>query len=254
MAGLKKVAAGDTTIPGDTWNEMVDLLASLKQQVDGVKGSRRHDQIKSSGLVKVVNDSEESFGQYHIVGLEEAAFEPVNDHAFKQNPPQFRVVPPDCSHVGKFAVLLEPLPAATESKSPAALAVASGVVQCRVRIDSDSHDYADISPDVLDGANLVSCEKGSAQILWRGGNQGNIYWCIVRLSNSLEAPCVSSVSTTTGTTVTTTTGTTAEACPPFDCGDECDVSLEVVTDVQCIGGAIVVTKTTICLRSDQVDL
>lgn len=59
--------------------------------------------------------------------------------------------------------------------------------------------------------------------------------------------------TGTGGTGTGTTGTTAPPCPPFICEGDCDVSLEVVTDVECVDGSIIVTKCTICLKSSQVD-
>lgn len=313
---LEKITAGDTSIPAETWNQMVDYVQALKDQALGVKGTRRKDDIKSPGLVKVITDHDEAFDQFNIVGLDEAAFPPGSspgstDVAFRQFPPQFRVVAPTCMHVGKFAVLLEPLAAKTEDVTPSALAVASGVVQCKVFIDSSSHQFADVDPS--DSSRLISCETGSAQILWKPViSVGHTRMCIVRLSNSGDTTCVSTTQTTveetteegttgegttgegttgegttgTGTTGegTTGTGTTDEGggsttttdegggstttteegggttttgeCPPFECGEECEVSLEVVTDVSFDTGTceLTVTKTTICLRSDQVDL
>jgi hypothetical protein len=56
----------------------------------------------------------------------------------------------------------------------------------------------------------------------------------------------------TGTTGTGTTGTVS--CPSFLCSGDCQVSFEVVTDVTCTDGSIVVTKATLCMSTNEVDL
>ena len=61
---------------------------------------------------------------------------------------------------------------------------------------------------------------------------------------------------TTGTFTTGTggTGTIDPACPPFLCLGACQVSFEVVTDVRCEDGNIVLDKATLCLGTDEVIL
>lgn len=58
---------------------------------------------------------------------------------------------------------------------------------------------------------------------------------------------------TTTTPTTGTTGTTTE-CPPFLCLGDCMVSFEVVTDVRCVDGNIVLDKATLCMSTAEVVL
>jgi len=82
------------------------------------------------------------------------------------------------------------------------------------------------------------------------------------VSTTTPEPGTTTGTTGTGTTVpppgtttpepgTTTTGETL--CPGFNCIGDCQVSFEVVTDIRCEDGNIIVDKATLCLSTTQVD-
>lgn len=314
MAEISRVSAGDESVPAASWNEIRAIVNQLKEQLLGNKVPKGTS-FKHSGIVKVLNVGGSTLDQFDVVGLREAAFDPTGGaRAFLQNPVVFKGSRPNCDHVGKFAVLLQPI-----KDGEVGLAIASGIAQVQIEIENEDHLFADITPD--DASKLTSCENGSAQILWHVPGTGK-RWSVVRISNSPDGPaCVSSTTTsmetTTGTTgteegttgtgttgegttgtgegssttttgeggtgssttttdeggggsSTTTTGeggtgtsatgegttTTTSECPVFDCSGECQVSIEVVTDVTfdldtC---ELTVTKSTICLPSSQVSL
>jgi hypothetical protein len=69
------------------------------------------------------------------------------------------------SHIGRFTVLLEPLPSGEIGKAPL-----SCICQARVNLTNDRYDRADIG----DGQTgyLESNLQGAARVLWRKSRSG----------------------------------------------------------------------------------
>ena len=89
------------------------------------------------------------------------------------------------SHLGNFAVLVEPVAA-----GDVGLAVVSGVVPVKVYMSSTAswpltgqswYDYADI--DDGQSGHLIARPYGGARILWLADTSGGEQWALVRIGN-----------------------------------------------------------------------
>lgn len=184
----RKVAQGDpVTFSASAWNGMLDAARTL--------AFSRHDRFsddrettRRSGIVLVKNETAADLPRRAVVGLDGPIFAPsVSEEAFLRDV-AFRGVEPDATHRDRFVILLEPAPGARVVR-----AFASGVCQARIDIVDQEHRFAVAEPGSTD--RLASAASGSAQILWREGDEGYGYetgeqWAIVRLGQSSGGPAL----------------------------------------------------------------
>ena len=205
MNSGKKAIGDPFQTSAKQWNEIIDAAEYVKtQRQTGITAGARQGNTRQAGIVKVKNIGPDR-SQFDIVGLPEPIFDPAEavELAEFRREVSFDARRPLCEHVAKFGVLLEPI-----NEDAVGLAVVSGVVQCLIEIDEESHRFADITP--LDATKLTSLATGgAAQILWKESGLGE-KWAIVRISNGIpDETCVSSSTTTdTSETSDTTSGTT----------------------------------------------
>jgi len=197
---LKKVQRGQPlTIPANTFNAFVDAALDyqkrkLSQQSTGMRSERQH------GIVLVRNDSGADRDRFDVLGVSGPVFDPATDpEAFKNYPAMTGVTPTEDDHLGKFVILLEPVPAGKLAR-----AIATGVVTARVDVPDEDYPYR--LADITDGsaANLTVAKIGSAAILWREGGIG-VQWALFRLANLPEPTLFPVNLTQTGGSQGTTT-------------------------------------------------
>jgi hypothetical protein len=129
----------------------------------------------TQALAMVQNDTGGDLDTGAVVGLDG----PLEDApttaplAFQNSELTFSgIAPADPDHVGKFAVLVDPIPTGAVGR-----ACIQGVVRVQVQIDdADVADWADI--DDGETGNLLAAASGSARILWRDGTGAGTAWCI----------------------------------------------------------------------------
>ncbi|MBN1910024.1 MAG: hypothetical protein JW818_09820 [Pirellulales bacterium] len=123
--------------------------------------------------VLIRNDSGADRNQFEILGIGGFLFLPSQNLAgFKARPSLVGVVP-SAGHAGRFAVLLEPIPAGRIGE-----AAVFGAVPCQVTMNDTSHKFADAAPG--DPTALASAEDGPATILAVESGTGP-QWAYVRL-------------------------------------------------------------------------
>lgn len=163
------------------WNAMLAAGRAFRANQTGT-ASDPLTTTRSSSLIRVLNDTGSNLEQGQIVGLEEPIFVPeeTSVDAFLREV-AFIGVTPTTSHIGKFAVLMEPAPPDVVVR-----AWVAGVCMARVNVVDETHTYADVE-DGETGA-LKSSFDGSAQILWKESDipygyyyGGGEQWAIVRL-------------------------------------------------------------------------
>jgi len=174
MGAFDKVAPGDPqNIPAEAYNAFID--AALAHKRNGKNpGGRSSMQPQNSGVVTVCNASGAGRNQFDVLGIDSPVFTPTaNLDEFKQRVLLNGVTPATASHVGKFAILLEPVPTGVYAK-----AVVAGAAIVKVNVADAGHQYA----DVADGqcGYLASGTSGAAMILWKESGTGE-KWAVVRI-------------------------------------------------------------------------
>ena len=179
--------------PGDplpTSIRVINPMLEAARRVANDRFSRSSPPLttaRSASLIRVLNDTGDSLDRGRIVGLEEPIFVPeeTSVDAFLREV-AFIGVTPTTSHIGKFAVLMEPAPPDVVVR-----AWVAGACMARVNVVDETHTYADVE-DGETGA-LKSSFDGSAQILWKEGDipygyyyGGGEQWAIVRLGCRLS--------------------------------------------------------------------
>ena len=174
--------------PGDplpTSIRVINPMLEAARRVANDRFSRSSPPLttaRSASLIRVLNDTGDSLDRGRIVGLEEPIFVPeeTSVDAFLREV-AFIGVTPTTSHIGKFAVLMEPAPPDVVVR-----AWVAGVCMARVNVVDETHTYADVE-DGETGA-LISSFDGTAQILWKEGDipygyyyGGGEQWAVVRL-------------------------------------------------------------------------
>lgn len=168
------------------WNAMIAAAKAEQQRKadGGVAGPLA--QVRSSTIVRVKNTTDDPVGRKGILGLDGPIYSPANEkgeEAFLREV-AMKGVNPDSSHLGRFAVLLEPA-----EPQRVVRAVVAGVTQAKV----DVLDSSERQCDCLSGdtGQLATLSGGSASILWREGDDDGTkatgsQWAIVRLSGAPE--------------------------------------------------------------------
>jgi hypothetical protein len=185
---LQKVLSGQRLqIPAKTYNRLMDMLRWWLGQgfgggAGGVGGGR--DLV----TIRVENASGHDLEQFDILGLTQADQgaggvwpKPADNlDAFCEGAVFTGHVPDLTKHVGRFAVVLEPV--ADGQMCRAAIA---GIVPVYVSVQDESDQWADIN----DGnhTTLLSGTSGAAQLLFKEEGVGD-KWCLARLGHCLSLP------------------------------------------------------------------
>ena len=160
-------------LPAREWNTSVEVNDLYRRGLLARPASVPSAEFDSNHL-EVRNDTGGDLARWAIVGLGDPLFSPADNLA-----EFFRAVvvsgetPTLADHLGKWALLLEPIPAGKIGR-----AVAAGMWPTLLRVDSAHHDRADIADGETD---LASNYYGSAEILWKEDGTGPLR-AVIRLS------------------------------------------------------------------------
>lgn len=178
----------DRAVPGkrirrlsaDTWNDMEAAARAFR-------GSRLENDDEGGGFdypepgfIKVRNDTGTALPRFSIVAIGDPWTTPSAGGAtldvFKTRRTCAATIPAEINR-GKFAILVDGC-----APSGVVDAVASGIVQCQVVVNSgeETFEWADV--EVGSTAALHVATSGAARILWRESGTGT-KWAQVRLSN-----------------------------------------------------------------------
>lgn len=170
---LKKVRPGQALhIPATGYNAFVDAARAHKAQSQGGRGQAPPP--RGSGIVPVKNSSGGDRDRFDVLGISDLVYDPTeNLEEFKSNPAIDGVTPATTSHVGKFVILLEPIP---DGRIGRGLLVGVTPVKVNFAAADDTH------ADVADGQEgyLASGTSGAATILWKEDGTGE-KWALVKL-------------------------------------------------------------------------
>lgn len=125
----------------------------------------------ATGLGLIRNDSGSARDRFDVLGLDGVVFEPATALDQFKTDPVFKGVTPTTDHEGKFAILLEPLPA-----DAFGLAMLAGVCCLEINVNDADDEYAEVSEETH---YLLSSGSGSAEILWKESGTG-FKWAQVR--------------------------------------------------------------------------
>lgn len=200
---FRKVRSGDPLqIPAETFNTFIDTARDFKSRRQSTVREPLADQ-RLTDIVSIKNTSGNDLNRFEVLGLDGPLFTPCQNLLSFQNQIAFvGVTPSEDSHVGRFAILLEPL-----RDGMIGSACLSGVCPVRLNVLDEEHDWADIEDGETD--SLKTDTAGSAYILWKEtagsgsygysncgygygygigygygyGYYGGLPWALVRLSN-----------------------------------------------------------------------
>jgi hypothetical protein len=176
---FRKVRPGEKLqIPAAAWNTLMDVAQS---HVRSQRGTNSGDVSgPDRDLVWVRNDSGSDLDRFAVVGLDVPLILPTeNADAFKERTAFSGLAPVDPTHVGQFAILLEPVGSGGTGR-----AMVAGVCPVQLNVTSASDYFADIADGVT--GSLKTGQSGSAQILWMEA-AGSPRWGVVRLGNYVTA-------------------------------------------------------------------
>ena len=181
-----KVRSGERRIlPADVWNAMLDTI-------DYVQGLRESGGAMARAGASPVcvdagqNNTGSDLLRFAVVGIDSPVFGPDENADEFQSLPSLNGVTPELgSHLGNFAVLVEPV-----AVGDVGLAVVTGVVPVKVYMSSTAswpltgqswYDYADI--DDGQSGHLIARPYGGVRILWVADTSGGEQWALVRIGN-----------------------------------------------------------------------
>jgi hypothetical protein len=180
---LRRYTAGQTLkgIPADLLNAMVDVVQRV--EASGQLGQRPGELNRSSGIIRVRNDSGGSVARFGVLGIDDPVVTPTTNLSTFQNKPALSCsTPADADHRGRFVVLTEPL-----ADGRIGRAWASGVcpVQIEVVTATESSTRAEITD--TDATKLTANPNGSAEILWKETGTGT-KWGLIRMGVAPASP------------------------------------------------------------------
>jgi len=160
MPGLmRKVKRGDPlVIPAATFNAFIDAARDFQERQRSAEQDR-YRELRQTGIVLIRNESGADRARCEVLGISGTIVKPSdNADAFKERV-ALKGVSPGSEHVGRFAVLLEPL-----AQDAIGRACVDGVCAVKVEVVDEAHVFAEVSPG--DPAKLRSGTAGSAALLW----------------------------------------------------------------------------------------
>lgn len=147
-------------IKASSWNAMQELVARSRQAAPGISAPGRGERV-----VRIKNTTGSPVDRWGVLGIGGVAISPTdNSPEFEAGPVLLGVVP-TIAHVGKYAVLQEPLAAGAIGR-----AIVSGDTVCRVQVSSALHGFAEITSGIT--TQLKSANSGTAQILFAESTLG----------------------------------------------------------------------------------
>jgi hypothetical protein len=176
MAGLDKVRPGAPLVfPAEAYNAFVDAAQYVRRNVQG-QTAAGSDVPRDTAVAFIQNNSGADRSRFDVLGLGAPLIGPsYNLDEFKNRLAMAGETPAEPGHVGKFAVLIEPIASGAIGRG-----LISGVVPVQIDVaDADAAEYADVCDGVT--AYLTAGISGSARVLWRVGGTGQ-QWAIVVLA------------------------------------------------------------------------
>jgi hypothetical protein len=174
MPTWPKARAGEPLrIPADLHNATIDAVEEYLRTRSRSGGSA-FAQRPVQAMVLIDNDTGGNLAAGAIVGIgDPVADDPTGEQGqFLFGELIFSgIAPADPDHVGKFAVLAEPIPTGAVGR-----ACIQGVVRVKVIFTTGDEKWADITDSSTD--TLTAAASGSARILWREGSGTGTVWCI----------------------------------------------------------------------------
>lgn len=174
---LKKVKPGEPLrIPAATFNTFIDAAEDFRR--------RQHNQSagmqpnwRQTGIVPIKNNSGGDLGRFAVLGIDGPIFAPAeSDDGFKNRVALVGVTPADPTHIGRFAILLEPI-----ANGKIGQAAVAGVCVAKVDVQAEDDGFADIADG--SAASLTSGPSGAATILWKESGTG-LVWAIIRFGGA----------------------------------------------------------------------
>lgn len=190
----QKVNPGDKLrLPATTWNKLVDLAKQGDQAAINSLAGRQSSLPRTPDRIKIRNDSGTDVPRFGVLGLDELVIKPdQQENEFLRQPFYSGIKPADPDHVGRFAVLLEPL---AQGKTGTGLIAGIVPVKLKVAAGVTASDFgrADI---IVDDVTQLEPRPFGAEILetladdWaliRLGDRGGDLWCKVTATDGIAA-------------------------------------------------------------------
>lgn len=178
---FQKVQPGERlAIPAEAFNTFVDAAIDFKNRQRAIQ-SQAEPRWPTSTILRIENASGEDRARFDLLGVAAPIIRPdENLGAFQAEPALCGATPRTQCHVGRFAILLEPV-----SSGRIGRCVVAGVTVARVDVSDESHRTAEIA-DRRSDALISRAGDGSATILWKEPGTG-VRWAIVRLGDAADA-------------------------------------------------------------------
>ena len=175
---MKKVKSGDPlVIPSQTFNNFIDAAQAHKARQQA-SGQTDRQSVRQTSIVLVKNASGADRQRFDVLGIDAPLITPTdNEDAFKNKVALSGTTPSESDHLGRFAILLEPL-----ADGKVGMACAAGVCVAHVDVQHDGHRFADIKD--ADASSLQTRASGAATILWKETGTG-LKWAIVHLAGAV---------------------------------------------------------------------
>jgi hypothetical protein len=175
---FRRVKSGeDLEVSARAWNSFLDAAAAVR----GHLHDRTQDiatEFLQGDVVKVKNTTGSDAPRFGVLGITGVVFtESDNAREFQNRPTLIGVAPAAATHRGRFAVLLDPIPAGKVGR-----AYVDGVCVAKLDLVDASHRFAEIIDG--DSAKLRSAAVGSARIIYQGATGTGQRLAIVRLGDS----------------------------------------------------------------------
>jgi len=175
---FKKVQSGERLdIPATAWNAVLDTVQWVRQRQHSFDQEAGWD-FRQTGIVAVRNTAGRDLARYNILALQDPIIRPANNLQEFMNRVTFDgFVPGGPWHIGRYAVLLDPLADGAIGRG-----IVAGVTPVRLLVDPNRlYDYAEVQEGQT-GA-LRNVPHGSARVLWVEGTGSTERWAIVRLND-----------------------------------------------------------------------
>ena len=146
--------------------EVLQTLERMARREMSGQNSGSVESIRSGQrFVRIRNETDQDLARWSVLGLSGVVITPETNSPEFEAGPVFKGVNPTSAHIGKYAVLQEPLAAGAIGR-----AVVSGDTVCRVQVNSALHGFAEITPGIT--SKLTSGVSGTAQILFAESTLG----------------------------------------------------------------------------------
>jgi len=174
--------AGDPLrIPASAWNRIRD--ATIKVERGGSNIGKVNGDRTNPREVIVKNATVTDLDRYDIMGVSIPLFGPdVNLTEFQTNLCMQGVACDGEEHIGRWAVLMEPIAA-----GQIGMAIISGETIAMIDVLDANDTHVECNTDPSDTGNfyrLQSGTTGTARILWKESGTGNDKWALIRIGDA----------------------------------------------------------------------